>query len=256
MTARYRVQGQPRLLAIGRSLAHRSHRDRVLDCWVLGFLTAGRLALAVGTDQTVLRPGDYYLLPPGIRHYGLEPDRHDVAWIEFAAGGGASQAAGALPSFGPGIEGVDPLAVHSLLHEEHLLGRLSQHAAAAQISAWLHLLALSAARRHHRDQDPQRALAARIMRFLQRQVELPLTRADLQRTFHFSPTHLNRAFRAQYGTSILQYFAILRMRYARELLAEGITIKAVAERLGFKDLSYFHRTYKRCLGHTPGSDAG
>ena len=93
-TTCYLPRGRPRLTALGRSLAHRSHHDRVLREWVLGFITAGRLALAVGERRAVLGPGDYYLLPPGVRHCGLEPDQHDVAWVEFTAGGGASDGTG------------------------------------------------------------------------------------------------------------------------------------------------------------------
>lgn len=253
MPARYLPTTPPRLYAIGRSLHHRSHRDRVLDRWVLGFILGGRLALRVGDAEVLVQPGDWYLLPPRIRHQGTASDRHDVAWVEFHAPGGPSRSERALPCSGSLAAGLDPVPVHALLQHASLAGSLHPEQATAQIQAWIGQLQLSEQRGGVG--DPEHDLALRVLAWLQARVELPLRRSDLGAAFHYSPAHLNRVFRRCFGSSILRRFTELRMRHARDLLRDGLPPKAVADRLGFRDLSYFHRSFKRVLGCTPGSVA-
>ena len=243
---RYSIQPVRRLLALGHSIRHHSHRDRILDHWVLGFITGGRLALAIGDKGMILQPGDWYLLPPGIRHRGLEDDRHDVAWVEFAAAGGPNQTATALPAWGHLSQGLDPLPTHRLLHLAWLRDELDQMAC-RQIDAWLLQLRLL----QQDEGQAEQHLATELLAYLHRHLDMPLQRQDLSQAFHYSATHLNRCYQQAFGISLMQHHSQLRMRYARDLLDDGLSVKQVAHRLGFQDLSYFHRCFKRCLGHTP-----
>ncbi|MDG0809187.1 helix-turn-helix domain-containing protein [Cohnella rhizosphaerae] len=75
---------------------------------------------------------------------------------------------------------------------------------------------------------------------------------ELVRAFHYSAHYLSRVFRRKYGTSPLGYLARMRMSRAKELLAEtSMSIRDIADRVGYADMYYFNKQFKKQLGMTP-----
>lgn len=67
-----------------------------------------------------------------------------------------------------------------------------------------------------------------------------------------SPSRFSRIFRAEHGFSFGEYLLRYRIERAGELLAlPGSLVKEVAYSVGFNDLSYFARAFKRHVGITP-----
>ena len=67
-----------------------------------------------------------------------------------------------------------------------------------------------------------------------------------------SPTQFCRVFRQEQGASFGQHLLRYRLEQARELLAHpGALVKEVAYSVGFNDLSYFTRAFRRQLGVCP-----
>ena len=66
------------------------------------------------------------------------------------------------------------------------------------------------------------------------------------------PTHLARAFRARYGTSVGEYGRRVRLAWAAtELAGRDTTLATIAMQAGFADQSHFTRVFKRYVGVTP-----
>jgi AraC family transcriptional regulator len=66
------------------------------------------------------------------------------------------------------------------------------------------------------------------------------------------PTHLARAFRARYGTSVGEYGRRVRLAWAAtELACSDTGIATIAMQAGFADQSHFTRVFKRYVGVTP-----
>ena len=66
------------------------------------------------------------------------------------------------------------------------------------------------------------------------------------------PTHLARAFRARYGTSVGEYGRRVRLAWAAAELGRCDTgIATIAKQAGFADQSHFTRVFKRHVGVTP-----
>ena len=66
------------------------------------------------------------------------------------------------------------------------------------------------------------------------------------------PTQFCRVFRQEHGVSFGQHLVRYRLEQARERLAHpGALVKEVAYAVGFNDLSYFTRAFKRELGVCP-----
>jgi len=74
-------------------------------------------------------------------------------------------------------------------------------------------------------------------------------------TFQISPTHLRRLFRRSAGQSPHQLVISLRISKAKELLSQGISIKEASRMVGYEDVSYFIRIFRKVTGISPGNFA-
>lgn len=89
--------------------------------------------------------------------------------------------------------------------------------------------------------------------YLERHYREGLSLEALARRFFVSREHLCRSFKAATGEGIVDFTTRLRMEEARMLIEErGSAIKDVAEAVGYSDLGYFYRVFKRVHGKTPG----
>jgi len=67
-----------------------------------------------------------------------------------------------------------------------------------------------------------------------------------------SETHFRRLFKAHTGSSPKDFIISLKVSKAKEYLSTGTSIKETAELLGFKDIFYFMRLFKKVTGRAPG----
>jgi len=71
----------------------------------------------------------------------------------------------------------------------------------------------------------------------------------------YSADHLRRLFAARYGMGPLHYRNERRMAMAADLVANGgLELRAIAERLGFHQVSHFCASYRTHFGTSPGAD--
>jgi AraC-like DNA-binding protein len=63
---------------------------------------------------------------------------------------------------------------------------------------------------------------------------------------------MHRAFKSRYGLTPGEYQRQLRLRAARQLIAQGLPVAAAAADSGFADQSHLTRWFSRCYGITPG----
>lgn len=67
-----------------------------------------------------------------------------------------------------------------------------------------------------------------------------------------SPYHLVRLFQKKFGLPPHAYQIQSRLRLARKMLKQGLSISNTAQACGFHDQSHFHRHFKKANGYTPG----
>jgi AraC-like DNA-binding protein len=69
---------------------------------------------------------------------------------------------------------------------------------------------------------------------------------------HISPGHLNERVKAESGkTAIHHIHARLVLEARRQLLYTELSVKGLADELGFEDPAYFNRWFRRLTGQTP-----
>ena len=70
--------------------------------------------------------------------------------------------------------------------------------------------------------------------------------------YHFSKEYLSKVFKEKFGKGIYEYAMGLRMGRARELLIDiDMPIHEIAERLRYKDSSYFSKAFRNYFGCWP-----
>ena len=70
---------------------------------------------------------------------------------------------------------------------------------------------------------------------------------------HLSPTHFRRLFREQTGRTPLRFIIAQRIAAAKRLLASGRSIKETAFAVGYEDVFYFMRVFRKEAGIPAGA---
>jgi len=94
--------------------------------------------------------------------------------------------------------------------------------------------------------------------FVEANLGLGVSLADVARHLGVSPRHLNRIFREREGRAVGQFIAAARLEKARGLLRarRDLSVKSVAALCGVPDVAYFCRLFKAATGQTPAAFAG
>lgn len=100
----------------------------------------------------------------------------------------------------------------------------------------------------------------KIVRVIREYLEAHLTEAvtldDICARLCFSKTYIKALFKRKTGTSIIQYFIMLKIASAKRMISEGgLTFSEIAEKCGFSSVHYFSRLFKSHTGMTPSGYA-
>src|SRR5204862_2845080 len=80
----------------------------------------------------------------------------------------------------------------------------------------------------------------------------PWTVESLARAVAISRSVLAERFALMVGQPPMQYLALWRMQLASRLLADGGSLAAVAEAIGYESEAAFSRAFKKLVGESPG----
>lgn len=95
-------------------------------------------------------------------------------------------------------------------------------------------------------------LALRIQQYIVQHYREPLLLDELAQHVDRTPTYVSTVFKEVIGRTPIQYLHEVRISAARELLlTTGMTIREIAESLGYCDQTYFNHMYKKVVGHPP-----
>ena len=98
----------------------------------------------------------------------------------------------------------------------------------------------------------QSRFVSSILRMMDENLSGALRVEDIAKQTNYSRAYVFREFKRATGKSIIAYYNERRVRRAAELLATtSISVREIAEQLGFDTPNYFSKTFKRILGVTP-----
>ena len=110
---------------------------------------------------------------------------------------------------------------------------------------------------HHRVSKAQHPEVAYATQWLQDHYSVSSALFELQEQLTLHPDYFRSLFREQMHLSPNQYLTMLRMRAARYFLSKReLSIKEVANRVGYPDALYFSRKYRKFWRRAPSEDRG
>ncbi|MBP1989647.1 AraC family transcriptional regulator [Paenibacillus eucommiae] len=99
----------------------------------------------------------------------------------------------------------------------------------------------------------QHSLTEQVLRFLSEHYQETKSIESLSLQLNYSPQYLSRKFKEQTGLSPIEYIIKLRMEKAQRLLiTTDATLQEIASSVGYPDLFYFNRMFKKYAGIAPG----
>ena len=95
----------------------------------------------------------------------------------------------------------------------------------------------------------------KVMAYIRLHSKENMTLEDLCAVSNFSRQHLIRMFRREFGMTPKAYVSLYRINCAKELMFRNrsLTVKEIAEEMGFEDQHYFSRLFVRVTGQTPSA---
>jgi two-component system response regulator YesN len=75
----------------------------------------------------------------------------------------------------------------------------------------------------------------------------------IAKKYFVSKEYLTTAFKKRYGCNVTEYIISSRMEKAKEIITTTtLQYKTIAEMIGYEDVSYFYRVFKKYYGTSPG----
>lgn len=104
----------------------------------------------------------------------------------------------------------------------------------------------------HERKNKNRINIDEIRKFLDLSYAEQVSLGTIASKFFVSKEHLSRTFKQEVGVTVMDYLITKRIEKAYQLLQESsVSIKSAAEAVGYSDLTYFHRIFKKMTGMTP-----
>lgn len=217
--------------------------------------------LEMGGTRWRVQPGQAIAIPPVTAHaYGAAADRPwTIYWVHMA-GAQVGRVARMLgvetgkPLFNPGFDPALPPLY------EAMISQLSRgYAAAILLDASLTLarlvarLGLDAARPEGGGVSVSNRIE-RALTLMEQNLDGRIRVAELAARANMSSSHFAALFKRKTGFAVLDYFLRLKMQRAGYLLdSTTLSIKAIANELGFDDPLYFSRCFRRVHHCSPSA---
>lgn len=90
-----------------------------------------------------------------------------------------------------------------------------------------------------------------VLLYLKEHFKEKLTIEEIAEKLHYSKSYLSHTFKEITGYSLINYINLLRCQNATSLLLDGCSVSVAASEVGFSDISYFTRVFKKTLGILP-----
>ncbi|MPY18945.1 helix-turn-helix transcriptional regulator [Paenibacillus glucanolyticus] len=223
--------------------------------WHLSLVTYGKCVYWVNGDKLIMEKGELLLIPAGVPYYGksIPTVTHTqimVQWTEaLSTGLSVLERAEAL-KHKPGC--------YELIHERLKVIHQQWHERPSYYVILIEALLTEVLIYISRELDrgaitPEKHLhVERMKSYIERHYREKITKEELGDAIAKTPNYAAVLFKSVTGQTISQYVHAQRMKRAAYLLTESqLTVQEIAEFLGYQDLSYFYRIYRRVTGSAP-----
>lgn len=240
------------------------------DYYEFYFFLEGNVELVVNDKVYAVNPGDFLLIPPGVRHFprllnNNAPYRRFVFWISKEY---CNQLIQLSVDYGYIMQHVitskeylftfDSITFNEISSQlfnliEEIKG--SRFGRASKIVLQVNTLILYLNRTlyelNHSNLLNNTDLSSAICDYIAMHLEEELTLEKLEKEFYVSKYYISHTFKDHIGTSIHQYITKKRLQACKDAILSGQSITKTYQIYGFKDYSAFFRAFKKEYGLSP-----
>jgi len=229
--------------------------DLTKRAWRLSLVTYGTCVYWMHGDKQIMKKGELLLIPAGVPFYAksIPTVTHTQLVVEWTED--APQTLSVL-----GREEVlkhKPGCYELLLERMNWIHQQWQERPsyyAMMIEALLTEVLIYISRELDKGVIPleKHLHAERMKSYIERHYREKITKEELGDVIGKTPNYAATLFKRVTGQTISQYVHAQRMKRAAYLLTESqLTVQEIVVFLGYQDLSYFYRVYKRITGSAP-----
>ena len=249
-----------RIEALGMVQKTNLHPSRQgVPYWILVLVEKGQRTLYANHQPLCVGAHQFFLLPPFTDQKPFQLDEHTACYVHFHVTGEACKPPvridplrTLLPTYGYLPTDLDCFSHLRYLCDHALTPYANEEFLAQQLAALLKIMSLHCQKNPNEKERkgiPVNALAE----FIKENACRPLSSLDYEEAFGKSYHHINLLFKQQFGVTVKQYHAHLRMQYAAQMLLSGLSIQKAAAECGFDDYYFFINSFTKEHGIPPAA---
>lgn len=226
----------------------------------LMYLYSGELEAAAAGQQYSLQAGDLLVYPAGKPYRYQKKDSGEMIyfWAHFSGYGAEEllRESGIEPGkvFHPGKSEELAACFERLFEPFFLRKKYFEMESAAQLTVILSKAARRILRRMDTENVPPAVRIWRSLEYLYRNYAEPVRLDQLAQLEHLSPSRYSAVFRQCMGMSPQHFLISLRIRNAADLMrSTDLSVKQIAQAVGYDDPFYFSSLFKQKTGFSPSS---
>jgi AraC-like DNA-binding protein len=257
------------------------HFKRNIDEYVLYLIKSGELHIQEDSTRYVLKRGHVLLLEPNRDHAGLEKHTCDYYYIHFKHPDIAALFIDNMESFAKGVLLEDQereyssrcyFPKHFLIEDKMSLSQIlnslnellqlyrrkhyNRSLTALRLSELFIRLSrenlLAELQKNKKRNTKGIVRAHALLDYIHHHYQSRITGKDIETIFECNLDYMNRTFSKLTGYSITHYVNKVRINHARELLeATHLSISEIAFLVGFQEIYYFSKVFKKYVGLSP-----
>ncbi len=242
-------------------LTQHSHQFLEIICCV-----RGRLGYLLDTRRYQIQPGDIIIVPPGVTHLPILPDRmtspyvRDVVWV-------SPLMLDYIRKVHPDFQGADRPMVLSTAGTgwEYLAGFFERNTRESQTRAagWevcvygntaqmlVHLTRAVREADTYASAVPKEDLLEKVLDYVRENMAGRITLSETARHFHISESTLTHLFSREMGMGFYRCVTQRRLAEAKNQIARGLSMEETGRHVGYSEYSAFYRAFKAEYGISP-----
>ncbi|WP_426333919.1 helix-turn-helix transcriptional regulator [Paenibacillus silvae] len=223
--------------------------------WRLSLVTYGKCVYWVNGDKQIMQKGELLLIPGGVPYYGKSIPTVTHTQIVILL---KQDEAGGLPALEQHHALWHRPGCYELLHQrmksiqQQWEERPSYYVMMSQALLMEVLIYINRELDRGVISPEKHRYVERMKRYIEQHYREKVTKEELGDEIGKSPNYAAALFKSITNQTISEYVHDQRMKRALYLLTESqLSIQEIAEFLGYRDLSYFYRVFKRLMGSPP-----